>query len=470
MEINYGLKMRKTLLALCFLLIALIPIGAIHAQESPEPPTYVVQPGDTLAIIATRFGVSVNEIIAENGIVDPNTISINAELRIPGLEGIQGRLTTSIIPLGNNFHQLISARQLPEKQFVKLNRITSPAEIVAGAKLLMPKLEEEKILSPYLSVETHQSTLEIAAVLDQNPWSLPSSNQRNGSWDILPSEQVFSTTLPDKAPLNPVSSHITNLDISPLPLVQGQTTLIRVTSDQPITLTGSLAGQELNFYRTGDGQYVAIQGIYGREKPGFTEFQIQISDHNVISSDYAQFLLLEAGNFGQLANIYVDPLMVDPAVTEPEEELLRSITSQVTTIQYWDGPFSALTDDPCINAPYGTSRSYNNGAYLNFHTGIDFGVCAQNLNIYAPAAGVVVFAGPWTVRGNATVIDHGYGIYSGVWHQSEILVKTGDQVTPGMLIGKIGNTGRSTGPHLHWEIWVGGVQVNPLDWLNNSFP
>ena len=118
MEINYGLKMRKTLLALCFLLIALIPIGAIHAQESPEPPTYVVQPGDTLAIIATRFGVSVNEIIAENGIVDPNTISINAELRIPGLEGIQGRLTTSIIPLGNNFHQLISARQLPEKQSV----------------------------------------------------------------------------------------------------------------------------------------------------------------------------------------------------------------------------------------------------------------------------------------------------------------------------------------------------------------
>jgi len=101
---------------------------------------------------------------------------------------------------------------------------------------------------------------------------------------------------------------------------------------------------------------------------------------------------------------------------------------------------------------------------------MDFSVCANNLNIYAPAAGKVVFAGPLDVRGNAVILDHGHGVYSGYWHQSEMAVSVGDFLSPGQLIGIIGSTGRSTGPHLHWEIWVNGVQVNPYDWLVNSYP
>jgi murein DD-endopeptidase MepM/ murein hydrolase activator NlpD len=81
-----------------------------------------------------------------------------------------------------------------------------------------------------------------------------------------------------------------------------------------------------------------------------------------------------------------------------------------------------------------------------------------------------VFAGPLTVRGNATVIDHGQGVYTGYLHQSEILVSVGEMVEPGQIIGKVGGTGRVTGPHLHWEVWVGGVQVEPMDWLEQEFP
>lgn len=92
------------------------------------------------------------------------------------------------------------------------------------------------------------------------------------------------------------------------------------------------------------------------------------------------------------------------------------------------------------------------------------------MNIYAPAPGVVVFAGPLTVRGNATIIDHGWGIYTGIYHQAEIKVKTGDIVEAGQLIGLIGATGRVTGPHLHWDLFVNGVQVQPLDWLDRPFP
>ena len=74
------------------------------------------------------------------------------------------------------------------------------------------------------------------------------------------------------------------------------------------------------------------------------------------------------------------------------------------------------------------------------------------------------------MRGNATFIDHGEGIYTGYFHQEEIYVSVGQQVQAGELIGKIGGTGRVTGPHLHWEVWVNGVQVNPLDWLNQVYP
>ena len=90
--------------------------------------------------------------------------------------------------------------------------------------------------------------------------------------------------------------------------------------------------------------------------------------------------------------------------------------------------------------------------------------------IYAAAAGVVVFTGPLTVRGNATMIDHGWGVYTAYLHQSEILVKVGEHVEQGQFIGRVGNTGRVEGPHLHFEVIVGGVQVEPLQWLDQEFP
>jgi murein DD-endopeptidase MepM/ murein hydrolase activator NlpD len=68
------------------------------------------------------------------------------------------------------------------------------------------------------------------------------------------------------------------------------------------------------------------------------------------------------------------------------------------------------------------------------------------------------------------MIDHGWGVFTGYMHQAEILVDVGDRVEAGDLIGIMGRTGRVTGAHLHLEVWVGGVQVEPLDWLERPFP
>jgi len=83
---------------------------------------------------------------------------------------------------------------------------------------------------------------------------------------------------------------------------------------------------------------------------------------------------------------------------------------------------------------------------------------------------VVVFTGSLAVRGNATMIDHGWGVYSAYLHQTEFKVNVGDRVEAGQVIGLAGQTGRVAGPHLHFEILVGGVPVDPLDWMEQVFP
>jgi murein DD-endopeptidase MepM/ murein hydrolase activator NlpD len=74
------------------------------------------------------------------------------------------------------------------------------------------------------------------------------------------------------------------------------------------------------------------------------------------------------------------------------------------------------------------------------------------------------------VRGNAILIDHGWGVVTGYWHLSRIDVTVGQRVTQGQPIGAIGNTGLSTGPHLHWEMWVNGTAVSALQWLRDFAP
>ena len=139
-------------------------------------------------------------------------------------------------------------------------------------------------------------------------------------------------------------------------------------------------------------------------------------------------VLIQIGGYVQDPPLYVDPETIDPAFTKPEDDQVKEITAPATATRHWNGIFKVPVDEPvCIKSWYGNRRSYNGGDYAYFHTGVDYGVCAS-LNIYAPAAGVVVFAGPMTVRGNATFIDHGQGIYTGIYHQSEIMVKVGDTV------------------------------------------
>jgi murein DD-endopeptidase MepM/ murein hydrolase activator NlpD len=105
----------------------------------------------------------------------------------------------------------------------------------------------------------------------------------------------------------------------------------------------------------------------------------------------------------------------------------------------------------------------------SYHEGTDFAI-PSGTPVYAPADGVVMVAEPLAVRGNAIVIDHGWGLYSGYWHLSEFKVTPGQTVKQGDLIALSGNTGLSTGAHLHWDMRVLGLNVDPMQFTRQVFP
>jgi murein DD-endopeptidase MepM/ murein hydrolase activator NlpD len=99
-----------------------------------------------------------------------------------------------------------------------------------------------------------------------------------------------------------------------------------------------------------------------------------------------------------------------------------------------------------------------------FHSGIDV-AGAPGSPVIATARGRVVFAGPKGPMGQAVIIDHGHGVETHYGHNQEVHVKRGQQVERGDVIASLGNTGRSTGPHLHYSVEVNGKAVNPLDYI-----
>ena len=160
----------------------------------------------------------------------------------------------------------------------------------------------------------------------------------------------------------------------------------------------------------------------------------------------------------RVAPEYVDPPadVIDRIVREAAE--LNGIYKTVTP-QVWNKPFVLpLTTQPTPN--FG-SRSVFNGQPRNPHAGIDFSSPTGTV-VTAPAVGTVVLARDLYFTGNTVVVDHGSGLYSVFAHFSALGVEAGDTVDIGTRLGRVGATGRVTGPHLHWSIRLNETRVDPL--------
>ncbi|MCE5209455.1 MAG: peptidoglycan DD-metalloendopeptidase family protein [Chloroflexi bacterium] len=464
--------MNKIRISIFFLfgLFLLMPIDKGQAQSEPDYPFYIIQSGDTLLVVAERFGISIDDLINLNEIENPDSLAIGTVLKIPGFEGVTGELVLYTANLGDSYQTLTKQNQYPVDLIARLNHLANPEEIYVGSRIVIPVSEDHEPLQLFAVQPPSQSILETAVTTGKNLWEIILANPDIQPGEYLAGDMLYQAGEEDEEIPSISIPGVEKLDVSPLPFVQGKTIEIKVTTISSMELRAVIDGKPVSFFEIGENEYVALHGISAQAETGIISIELSGSQGDQEIFSINQRILVESGYYGEGPAVTVDPITIQPEVTEPEQEMVEGITSKVNEERYWDGIFQSPVDEPCVSAAFGSSRIYN-GTYHYYHTGIDFAVCsASNANVYSAAPGYVVFAGPLVVRGNAVIIDHGWGIYTGYWHQSSLIVKTGDYVEAGQQLGYIGTTGRSTGYHLHFEVWVNGTQVDPTDWLINEYP
>ncbi|MCJ1885528.1 peptidoglycan DD-metalloendopeptidase family protein [Pseudomonas sp. LA21] len=134
-------------------------------------------------------------------------------------------------------------------------------------------------------------------------------------------------------------------------------------------------------------------------------------------------------------------------------------------------PSNLVLDKPVngpLSSPFGLRRFFN-GEERNPHSGLDFAVPAGT-PIKSPAAGKVILIGNYFFNGNTVFVDHGQGFISMFCHMSKIDVKVGDQVPRGGVVGRVGATGRATGPHMHWNVSLNDARVDPAIFIGAFKP
>jgi len=429
-------------------------------------PVYRVQQGDTLSAIAFAFNTTVDAIMAANGLVDASRINVDDALIIPGYEGVQGELGLATVEPGEDLWSLSLRYGLSVDELAQLNRIVNPERIYAGQRLIILSDRDPAAVASLDVSDSGRLTTALRA--GESPWALqPLFAEDARLWD-LPQAPLLVAGDGDTLQLMP--GGLLTFEVNGT-LEQGMMVVLSAMVDEGVTLAGELAGYELHFFPHDDG-LVALQGISAIEETGVADLVLDVVDpaSGEVQGRLVQPIRLYDGEFGFEYVNGVPEETIDPAVTAPEDELVNAVTSVASPDRMWEGTFdfpSTYYTDSFV-AVYGTRRSYNYGAYFGYHTGLD--MYGNGVPIYAPADGVVALTGELTVRGGTTFIDHGWGVFSGYYHQAEILVEEGQTVERGEVIGIVGGSGRSTGPHLHWEVRVGGVPVNPLDWVTTVYP
>jgi murein DD-endopeptidase MepM/ murein hydrolase activator NlpD len=222
--------------------------------------------------------------------------------------------------------------------------------------------------------------------------------------------------------------------------------------------SASLNGRTAKLFPQPDGSHFGLLPISVKDTPGVASVAIN-GDNN----QSAQLPVTIRKTLFPSQNVNLSPEIEALHSTPEEIALLTSFKEKLSDSRFWQDPLGPPVTG-CMTSPFGVKRLHNGKPTGEYHGGVDQRTPAGE-PIRAVAAGTVTFAQQFNVLGNAVGIDHGQGLESMYLHMSKLEVAPGTQVQRGDVLGYAGSTGRSTGPHLHWVLYVNGINVNPAQWI-----
>ncbi len=259
----------------------------------------------------------------------------------------------------------------------------------------------------------------------------------------------------------------TTLRLSAPQASQGSLLLIEVRSTKPLAeVQGEWGGRSVPIWQEAarERQRKGLLAVDLEKAPG--EYELKLTGQTATGEKIScsAMVAVRKGMFAteklQVGKEFVEPDPEQVKRANEERQKLRDIFDHVTPERLWDGNFRIPLDGVTAGSNFGKRRILN-GNPGSPHGGMDL-PGTTGTPVHAAQRGRVALAEELFFSGNTAVVDHGLGIYTFYGHLSEIDVKAGDAVETGTMLGKVGATGRVTGPHLHWGLTVERARVNPL--------
>ena len=251
---------------------------------------------------------------------------------------------------------------------------------------------------------------------------------------------------------------------------QGQVLLVQVsTGDRVTDVTGRFLGRTIPFFMAPDGRSDTVIGLLGidmQDKPGMHELMVEVQERNATRRLSYSVLVLKEKYPVQHLTLPSEKVDLDEenlVRAKTEQERVKTVLQGVSRERLWNGPFVEPVQGEVAGA-FGRTRVIN-GQAKSPHNGEDI-TAPLGTPVVAMNDGIARLTVDHFFSGKGVFVDHGLGLYSMYFHLSEVLVQDGELVKQGQAIGKVGATGRATGPHLHLGVRLNGARVNPYALVN----
>jgi len=243
---------------------------------------------------------------------------------------------------------------------------------------------------------------------------------------------------------------------------QGQVLWVEVPVTNPnAKVSGIFLKRKIPFFQMTDSSFAGIIGIDMEDPPGLQELSVNILTQTGTDHLSYTILIIKEQYAIQHLTLPKDKVDLDPKTlkrVQQEKKELAEAFHHIGAHPLWDGPFLEPLNGK-VTGVFG-SRRIINGQPRRPHSGEDI-AAPKGTPVQAINKGTVVKTVNHFFSGKGVVLDHGVGLFSMYFHLSEIAVKSGQNIKKGETLGKVGASGRATGPHLHWGIHLNGSRINP---------